>query len=285
MGFIQISQSGTRSNSCKFPYSHRSSLKTIVTNLPTLDARSQPCEAGVDSFGGSMRKAAVVVLALSALSISCFGAGNDGVNSSYAQVSKLEVFGGYSYMHMTSGQSGASSIPGLPGPTTSMNTNGWNATVTYNVSRYLGLSGEFSGQYAGDFFGASHIISISGLDHSTHANNFLFGPTFSYRTGSKWRPFAHALLGVSRTSTLPAVTQNNISYARNGRITADPFAFALGGGLDLNVNRRVSVRLAQIDYLRTYLNYNTAWGFENVTGLPTSQNHFRYAAGVVIKLF
>lgn len=239
----------------------------------------------MDSFGESMRKVVVAILALGALSISCFGAGNEGVNSSYAQVSKLEVFGGYSYMHMTNGQSGASSIPGLLGPTTSMNTNGWNATVTYSFSRYFGLSGEFSAQYAGDFFGASHIVSgPCCLDHSTHVNNFLFGPTFSYRTGSKWRPFAHALLGVSRTSTLPAVTQNNISYARNGRITADPFAFALGGGLDLNVNRRVSVRLAQVDYLRTYLNYNTAWGF-NVTGLPTSQNHFRYAAGLVIKLF
>ena len=68
--------------------------------------------------------------------------------------SKLDVFGGYSYLHVSPGN-------GLPGA----NTNGWEAQATGNLTDYLGVTADFDGHY-GDVFG------IGGHDY-----NFLFGPT------------------------------------------------------------------------------------------------------------
>jgi opacity protein-like surface antigen len=102
---------------------------------------------------------------------------------------------------------------------------------------------------------------------------YLFGPKFTFRGNERFTPFAHVLLG--------AVTQDvgNVLTSTTGTtttITSTPnntqFAMALGGGLDISVTERLSVRALQADYVLTRLVANT------------NQNNIRASAGFVLKL-
>lgn len=54
-----------------------------------------------------------------------------GLISLRALAQKAEVFGGYQYTHLD---------PGI-------NANGWNASATYNLNSFLGVTADFSGAY------------------------------------------------------------------------------------------------------------------------------------------
>lgn len=180
---------------------------------------------------------------------------------------RLEAFGGYSYLHFNSG---FSNTPALVAATsTNMGMNGWTIAGTYNVTNYFGATAEFSGQYAGDFLGAN--AASANRPYRTHVYNFLFGPTLTYRKNAKITPFTHVLVGDSH---------GTITEGPAMSVTRDALALAAGGGVDYKIGHRLAVRLAQFDYIHTSFNFN---GVAN--GLPTSQNHFRYSAGIVIKAF
>jgi hypothetical protein len=180
---------------------------------------------------------------------------------------RLEAFGGYSYLHFNRG---FSNTPALVAATsTNMGMNGWTIAGTYNVTNYFGATAEFSGQYAGDFLGAN--AAFANRPYRTHVYNFLFGPTLTYRKNAKITPFTHVLVGDSH---------GTITEGPAMSVTRDALALAAGGGVDYKIGHRLAVRLAQFDYIHTSFNFN---GVAN--GLPTSQNHFRYSAGIVIKAF
>jgi hypothetical protein len=84
---------------------------------------------------------------------------------------------------------------------------------------------------------------------------------------SSLQPFGQVLLGIAHSSgTL--VQGSNPGAANAGAA----FAANLGGGLDLRVTPRFSVRLVEADYLLTT--------FDN--GSNNHQNNLRISAGVVI---
>lgn len=150
---------------------------------------------------------------------------------------KAEVFGGYQYTRVNPG-SGIDSV----------NLNGWNASLSGYFTKYVGISGDFSGAYGSPF----------GVSIKVHS--FMFGPIVRFPNSSKVTPFAHALFGGANV--------NAAAFGLSGGQTK--FAWAAGGGLDYSVNKRFSVRLAQADFLQTRF-------------LDTNQNNFRYSAGIVIK--
>ncbi len=143
--------------------------------------------------------------------------------------SKLDVFGGYSYMHVSPGS-------GLPGAS----TNGWEAQATGNLTDHLGATADFDGHY-GDVFG------IGGHDY-----NFLFGPTLFHRM-DKVTPFAHLLFGGS--------------HAGAAGFSETAFAWALGGGIDWNVRPTIAVRVGQLDYLSTHFASTTQNNFRYSAGV------------------
>ena len=60
---------------------------------------------------------------------------------------KLEVFGGYQYQ----------SVGGNLGWQVGSPYNGWDTSVTFNLSKHLGATGDFSGNYhSGDFGGGPY---------------------------------------------------------------------------------------------------------------------------------
>ncbi|MBZ5705881.1 MAG: porin family protein [Acidobacteriia bacterium] len=150
---------------------------------------------------------------------------------------KAEIFGGYQYTRVNPGHG-----------VDSLNLNGWNASVSGYFTKYLGISGDFSGAY-GTPFGVS-----------TKLHTFMFGPIVHFPNSSKITPFAHALFGGAHL--------NASAFELSGAQTK--FAWAAGGGLDANLNSRFAVRLAQVDFLQTRF-------------VDLTQNNFRYSAGIVIK--
>lgn len=86
-----------------------------------------------------------------------------------AQDSKVDIFGGYSYVRGGPGF-------GLP----SGNASGWEATLSYNWKPWLSLNADIDGHYC--------------CDQTMH--DFLFGPQINLGHG-KLKPFVHGLVGAS----------------------------------------------------------------------------------------
>lgn len=107
-----------------------------------------------------------------------------------AQAQRLQVFGGYSYVHFR--------------PTgTPTNFNGWNISVTANMLKVLGVTADFSKTQRG-----------FSDDFGTTLTTFLFGPEVKFP--ARVSPFAHALFGGAR---LPAgATLTDFSWAIGGGI-------------------------------------------------------------------
>jgi hypothetical protein len=158
-----------------------------------------------------------------------------------------EIFGGYSYLRTNPD---------------GFNLNGWNASVTGNITDWFGIEGDFSGQYGHpkDEFGS---IPEFKIDHHT----FMVGPKLSYRTGSI-TPFAHLLIGAARAGTREAGYGSTSDWA---------LATVIGAGVDIDISKMVAIRVAQADWLMT--RYDTDSYYRN-----ERQNNFRFSAGIVLKL-
>lgn len=138
--------------------------------------------------------------------------------------------------------------------------SGWIATVNYDVNRWLGIEGDFNGEYGSQSLGAAAIIlptvpnSIRSRMHS-----FNFGPSATYRAG-KYDAFGHLLFGFSHTNL-------NAAGASEGDTS---FSWILGGGADYNFTPTWAAR-GQLDLLRTNF-------------FSRGANHARLSFGVVYRL-
>ena len=148
---------------------------------------------------------------------------------------RAEIFGGYSYARTNGG----------------LNLNGWEASVSGNLSSYLGIVGDISGHYSSEY------------EANAHFYTFLGGPRFFYR-GKRATAFGHAMFGVTHLGA--GVDILGFSLGLSDTV----FAMAFGGGLDLNVSKRLAVRAIQVDYLPI------RWEGETF-------NNVRASAGLVVK--
>ena len=130
-------------------------------------------------------------------------------------IPKVEVFGGYSYA--------------------GGNFHGWNTSAAGNVSKWFGIVADFSGHYGSEQDGPLLI--------NKNAHSFLFGPRFTHR-GRKLSPFAYAVFGGTRFQESAVVSGQRLSASDTG------FSSAYGGGLDLKVSERLTIRTFQLDYFR-----------------------------------
>jgi Outer membrane protein beta-barrel domain len=99
--------------------------------------------------------------------------------------------------------------------------HGVNASGVYNFSKYVGVKGDFSTHHKQEFSLQNY---LGGVQVKNNA-----------KEGSRVRPFAHALAGV-------------VVASEGFRTRGGAFSVAVGGGIDIRVNKKVSVRAIQIDY-------------------------------------
>jgi hypothetical protein len=180
-----------------------------------------------------------------------------GIGSARAQ-DKIEIFGGYSYLHASTSWNETVLCPGPTCPVTvvnpKLNLNGWEASGVYNLTSWLGAKADFSGHYG----------SFNGI--SFHETNYLFGPQL--RMPGKISPFAHALFGGAHTTSGTGFGSGTIITPVGGSPN-NGFAAVLGAGIDVKVLPFLYFRPVQIDSLLTRLYSGT-------------QSQLRYSAGIVL---
>jgi hypothetical protein len=177
---------------------------------------------------------------------------------------KLEVFGGYQYLRLNNFNNGTGGGTGT-GP--NINANGWDTSVTGYFSKYLGVTGDFSGSYKtfnGNGGGGS--FSITG-----NAYTYAGGPVVALREG-KINPFVHVLFGGIHEGVSVAGGCGSSSCSLSG------YTMMLGGGVDVKAARAVSIRLLQFDWV--YAHFGSPIGGGSAYG--ESQNA-RIASGVVFR--
>ena len=154
----------------------------------------------------------------------------------------VDLFGGYSYLHLNT--------LGLD----KGNLNGWNSVATVNAREWLGVSVDVSGHYGSDVFPGNTLRTFS----------YLAGPQLTYR-GGRASAFGRVLFGMAQHHK--ADSSPGATFAE----TQTAFEFAAGAGGDLRIDRRLAIRLLQIDYLRSQT-------------FGSTQNNLRISAGLVFRV-
>jgi len=181
---------------------------------------------------GNLEKENYVIKFLTAVLVVCFL-----LIPAYAQdTPKAEVFGGYQFTH--------ADIEGV-----GLSFNGWNASVTGNVNKWFGVTGDFSGAYK------------SELGASLKVHTYAFGPTISVNHEGTVNPFVHVLFG-GATASLSA-------FDIGGSTTG--YTIMAGGGADAKLSPRLAVRVIQAD-----------WVYYHFEGIGLKKN-IRVSTGIVLR--
>jgi opacity protein-like surface antigen len=140
--------------------------------------------------------------------------------------------------------------------------NGFNASVTGNVTRYIGLKLDVAGHFKKQNFPLG--IGNASVDLDASIFNVLGGVQLKDNSNEgRFKPFAHALVGAARFKTtvdfsndfcaaiFPSPCPVGFSESETG------LAGAFGGGLDIRVSDRVDIRAFQLDYNPTRIDGST----------------------------
>jgi outer membrane immunogenic protein len=199
----------------------------------------------------------LTVAAMSALPFVALAQGTDVKQ----EVPRAELALDYSYLH--------SNAP--PGGCGCFNLNGGSATFAWRLrpessARFGGFSlvGDVTVAEAGTISSSGDSVTLSTF---TAGGRYL--PTLGHGTAAghhALQPFGQALIGIAHSSG-SLVEGSNPGAANAGAA----FAANVGGGVDLRVDHRISIRLVEADYLLTT--------FDN--GSNNHQNNLRISAGLV----
>lgn len=143
--------------------------------------------------------------------------------------------------------------------------NGFNVSYTRNVSRFVGLKGDYA--YHRKTFEIADGNSTLRLKSNLH--NFVGGVQFKDNSNEKrFKPFAHVMAGVARSSVKFSNSLDTDLSDFDDSTTG--VSFVVGGGIDFRVSRRVDIRAIQLDYNPTHLGGDF-------------QHNFRIGVGIVIR--
>jgi len=187
---------------------------------------------------------------------------------------RAEFFGGYSVLS-------ADYNTEFPDPFQPVGTafdgkqtlNGLNVSATGYLTKRFGLTGDFSAH-----FKTNNQAGSTGGNIKTNicVINIMGGPQYKFRNSSRVTPFARALGGIAITRSKLSVALPNINTS--GTSSSTDFALAVGGGLDVRVNKRLDLRVFQVDYNPIFLRRNNELGFGNARA-----DNVRFSFGVVFK--
>jgi opacity protein-like surface antigen len=154
--------------------------------------------------------------------------GGSSIGSS-STTDQFEVFGGYSFLHISSDGYG-------------YNYNGGSGSLDWNPTPWLGIVGDFGGYH------------YSKGDETSNIFTYLFGPKVSLHKDS-FTPFAQALFGGAHFTDKECSGTGSMTTCDSGSENA--FAMALGGGVDWNATPHLGVRLFQLEYLMSRFSSQT----------------------------
>lgn len=166
--------------------------------------------------------------------------------------------------------------------------NGGGGSFTFNINDYLGIKADLQGSTSNTtgFNISPNSTFPAGLHGNVQGNLFtyLFGPQIKVRA-HKVEPFGHLLFGGAHTNVygnawkqlcLNPLIVGGACPTIPRAPTAEAFAMSFGGGVDIPINKLVSFRPGQVEYLLTR--------FSNPLTKTNNQNNFRYEVGVYFNL-
>jgi opacity protein-like surface antigen len=174
---------------------------------------------------------------------------------------KTEIFGGYSWLGISGFADFRVNQEDI--------TRGFDSSITYYLPwahNNLGVIVDGSGHFNRDHSYVGVGFVMGGLQYKYHTDSF--------------SPFVHIMGGAANLSPAYPPTPPSGNNEWNA-------AFAVGGGLDYVLNHRLSLRLAQAEYI--YTNYHLyCIALDPLGCVPTTVssqwNNVRLSAGMVINL-
>lgn len=182
------------------------------------------------------------------------------------RVPKAELFVGYSHFR---------AVPTLTNDNRMVGLNGGNASIAFDLNRYLSVVGDFGGyddtalRLTGPGAVPTHVADSSGT-----AYTYLFGPRLSFRSHDRITPFAQALFGGVHAS--PVTLSGCTGAACTPLPSQSSFAMTAGLGVDLRVTHHVSIRALQAEYMMTRFAPLS-------TGASSMQNDIRLSSGLLFR--
>ena len=197
-----------------------------------------------------------------------------GLAQGTKEYNRFEVYGGFSASHVEStinqasftGLGGTQTFSNLCstqtgaviGPNfqsffcTRRNFNGFDASATFNLTKYIGIKGNVTGHFRSqsyvDRFNPPGVTQL--IDNQERLYHFLGGIQIKNNSKSaRFKPFAHALVGFARYTNRQSQDLDLFPFANftiEDRETS--FAGKLGGGIDLRAGKRFDVRVIEVDY-------------------------------------
>ena len=154
--------------------------------------------------------------------------------------------------------------------------HGFELSATGNLTRYLGIKGDFSAHFKSQTFPLGSIaVPAANVDVESRLFNFLGGVQLKDNSNEgTFKPFAHALVGVAHARNRVDFSSDVCAAVFPSPCPADftdsetGFAGAFGGGLDIRASDRISIRAIQFDYNPTRL-------------FDSTQHNFRIGVGIV----
>jgi hypothetical protein len=190
---------------------------------------------------------------------------------------KFEWFGAYStlrtsYLYINLGDA-----------TTNIGSNaGFEASAIRNLSRYIGIKADLSAHFGSEGYQITLLQACpeapcptvqQNLNLHSRLFSFLGGPEFKLHRRARFTPFLHALYGVEHTTTRWNTSGAPLPLAQTVPRTA--FAMAYGGGLDVRITHRTSIRYS-VDYSLNYYG-----GGRDNSGERERLDTFRMSVGVL----
>jgi hypothetical protein len=151
------------------------------------------------------------------------------------------------------------------------NLNGGGASYVFFLNNVIGIKADLDGY--GSTTQHYNNVTCAGkpCNISVSGNLFTYTGGVEIKNRGKFQPFGDLLLGGAHTNAI------GNAYTAEGGKGASPsnngFALIVGGGIDLAVKERISLRLGEFDYELIH------FGSAALGGGNTS--NFRYQAGVV----
>jgi outer membrane immunogenic protein len=172
-------------------------------------------------------------------------------------VTKFDAFAGYSYVRANPANQPNPLISPRPVDLPSFNMHGGGGSLAYNFHDRI------SGVFDFERYQTSRLSELTGKLHGS-MSTFLAGPKLSFRNATRFTPFTQVLVGAAHSDSFAYFT---------GPQSA--FAMAVGGGFDVRLSHRFSLRPLQADYLLTQFK-------ETIDPEKRWQNNVRIGVGAVV---
>jgi opacity protein-like surface antigen len=167
-------------------------------------------------------------------------------------------------------------IPGVASVNQSFNCAGGGGTLAYNVTSLIGIAADLGGcKYFGQTIPAPISSNVDGSGFT-----FLVGPRLTFRSKSPFQPFAELNFGGMRISLSCKYSNSDCAEEfGTGSYSKTAFAMTVGGGFDIKLSKKLSLRPVQAEYLYTRFGNDCQL---QVCSFNNNQNSFRLKSGIVI---